>query len=90
MRLDQDMIGVKTVMSMGGKEWFLLGAWGKQSLAELSVKGKSGSGLRWMSLKRGEPIRGSVSRVGLTSSPHLDTGGIKVRLMSGEILLEAR
>ena len=29
-------------------------------------------------------------RVGLTLLPHSDTGGIEVRLMSGEIILEAR
>ena len=43
-----------------------------------------------MTLKVGEPIVGAYLRVRLTSSPQLDTGGIEVRLMSGESLLEAR
>ena len=43
-----------------------------------------------MLLKGGERIRGDVSRVGLTSPPQLDTGGIEVRIMSGEILLDTR
>ena len=38
----------------------------------------------------GETTGGAVLRVGMTSYPQLDTGGIKVRLISGEILLEAR
>ena len=75
------------LMSMGGKEWFLLGTWGSQSMEDFGVKGRSGGGLRWMTLKGGEHIRGSESRVGLTSPPQLDTGGIEVRLMSGESLL---
>ena len=41
-------------------------------------------------MKGGEPIGGAVSRVGLTSSPHIDTREIEVRLVSGESLLEAR
>ena len=43
-----------------------------------------------VTLKGGEPTRVNDSRVGLTSYPHLDTGGIYVRLMSGESILEAR
>ena len=43
-----------------------------------------------MTLKGGEPITGAESRVRLTSPPQIDNGGIEVRLMSGEILLEAR
>ena len=43
-----------------------------------------------MILKVGESIGGANSRVGLISSPQIDTRGIEVRLMSGEILLEAR
>ena len=71
---------------MGGKEWFLLGTQGRQSMEDFGVKGISGGGLRWMILKGGEPIRGAESRVGLTSLPQLDTRGIEVRLMSGESL----
>ena len=41
-------------------------------------------------LKEGGPITGSESRVGLTSPHDLDTGGVEVRLISGEIILEAR
>ena len=41
-------------------------------------------------MKGRETIRGADSRVGLTSPPLLDTGGIEVMLMSGESLLEAR
>ena len=33
---------------------------------------------------------GSDFRVGLTSSHHFDTGGVEVKIMSEEILLEAR
>ena len=40
-------------------------------------------------MKRGKPIGGADSRVVLTSSPQFDTGGIDVRLMSGESLLKA-
>ena len=40
-------------------------------------------------MKRGEPIIGSDSRVGLISSPQLNTGGIEVRIISGESLFEA-
>ena len=56
-------------------------------MEDFVVKGISGRCLRWMTLKGGEPIRGAESRVGLTSPPHLDTGGIGVRIMSGESLL---
>ena len=41
-------------------------------------------------MKGGEHIEGASLRVGLTSSHHLDTGGIEVRLMSGNILLDSR
>ena len=41
-------------------------------------------------MKVGEPIRGAVSRVGLTSPPQIDTGGIEAGLMSGESLLDYR
>ena len=44
----------------------------------------------WLILKIGEHITGAESRVRLTSPPQLDNGGVEVRLMSGEILLEAR
>ena len=40
-----------------------------------------------MTLNGGEPTGGADSRVGLTSSPQLDTGGIEVRIVSGESLL---
>ena len=36
------------------------------------------------------PIRGDESRVRLTSPPQIDIGGIEVRIMSGESLLEDR
>ena len=56
-------------------------------MKDFGSKGISGRGLRWITLKGGEPIIGSESRVGLTSPPHIDTRGIEVRLMSGERLL---
>ena len=77
-------------MSMGGKKWFRLGTWERKSMEYFGVKGISGGGLRWTTLKIGEPIRGSELRVGLNSPPQIDTRGIEVRLMSGESLLEAR
>ena len=43
-----------------------------------------------MRLKVGEPIDRAGSRLGLISSPQLDTRGIEVSLMSGESLLEAK
>ena len=46
--------------------------------------------IMWLPLKGGEPTGGAGSRVGLISSPHIDRGGIEVRIMPGEILLEAR
>ena len=54
------------------------------------VKGISGGRLRYLTLKGGEHIRRSESRVGLTSPTNLVTGRIEVRLMSRESLLEAR
>ena len=60
-------------MSMEVKEWFRLGAQGKQSMEDFGVKGVLGGSLRWLILKVGEPIRGSKSRVGLTSPLQLDT-----------------
>ena len=59
-------------------------------MAEFGVKRRSGWGLRWQSLKGGESIRGVVLRVGLTPYPQIDTGGIKVRIMLEENLLEDR
>ena len=41
-------------------------------------------------MKGGEPIRGDILRVGLTSPPHIDTRRIKVRIMSGESPLVTR
>ena len=38
-------------------------------------------------MKEGEDIIGDESRVVLTSPPHIDSGGIEVRIMSGESLL---
>ena len=77
-------------MLIGGKAWFILGARGRQSLEYFGDKGRSGLGLRFLTIIGGYPIRGSDSGVGLISSPQIDTGGIKVRLMLGEIILEAR
>ena len=78
------------LMSMGGKEWFQLGIWGRQSMEDFGVKGISGGGLRWTTLKGGGPIRGSESRVILTSPPQIITGCIDTRRMSRESLLEDR
>ena len=56
------MVLTSKVVSMGGKEWFRLGAQGRQYMEYLGVKGVSGGGLRWMKLKGGglseEPSRG--------------------------------
>ena len=41
-------------------------------------------------MKGGELIGGSDSRLVLTSSPLLDTGGIEVSIMSGDRILDAR
>ena len=43
-----------------------------------------------MVLKGGEPITGAKLRVGMTSPTHIDNGGIEVRIMLGESILEAR
>ena len=61
-------------MSTGGK-CFRLGARGRQSMEDFGIKGRSGGRLRWLILKGLEPIRGSESRMGLTSPPHIDTRG---------------
>ena len=42
VRSDQNGINIKKVMSMGGKEWVLLDAQGRKSLADFGVKGRSG------------------------------------------------
>ena len=76
-------------ISIVGKEWFRLCAWGRQSLAEFGIKGISGRGLRWLSLKGWKPIGGDILRVGLTSPPQGGTGVIQVRILSEERLLEA-
>ena len=78
------------VMSMGGKEWFRLGSQGRQSMENLGIQGGSGGELRWLTLKGEGPIRGYDSRVRLTSPPHIDTGGVDVRIMSGDSLLDSR
>ena len=44
-------------------------------MEDFGIKGRSGGRLRWLTLKGGEPIRGYKSSVGLTSPPHIDTGG---------------
>ena len=54
------------LMSMGR---FRLGAWGRKSMEDFCVKGRSCGGLRWLTLKVGGPIIGSESMVGLTSPP---------------------
>ena len=41
-------------------------------------------------MKVGEPIGGADSRVGLNSSPQIETRWIKIRIRSGESQLEAR
>ena len=63
------------LMSMGGKEWFLLGTWGSQSMEDFGVKGESGGGLRWLTLKGWGPIIVAESRVVLTSPPIFTQGG---------------
>ena len=59
-------------------------------MEDFGVKGISGGGLRWLTLKGGEPIIGSESRVRLTSTPQIETEGIDNRLISGESILEDR
>ena len=41
-------------------------------------------------MKRVETIKGAELRVGLISTTQIDNGGIEVKTMSGEILLDAR
>ena len=69
---------------------FRLGAQGRQSIEYFGVKGISDGGLRWMTSKVGETIIGYKLRVGMTSLPQIDTGGIEFRIVSGEILLDSR
>ena len=60
---------------MVDKECLWLGSQGRQSLEGFVVKGRSGLGLRWLPFEAVEPILGADSRVGLSSSPHIDKGG---------------
>ena len=53
------------MISTGGK-WFQLDALRSKSMEDFGVKGISGGGLRWLTLKGWEPIIGVKSRVGLT------------------------
>ena len=53
------MVLTSKMMSMGRKELFRLGAQGKQSMENFGVKGISGGGFRWITLKGGGPIIGS-------------------------------
>ena len=79
VRLDQGGIGVKSYVNGN----VLIRCLGKAIYGDFGVKGRSGEGLRWLKLKGGRAIIGAESRVGLTSPPHIDTGGMEVRLMSG-------
>ena len=56
-------------------------------MSEFGIKRRSGSGLGWMSLKRREHIEGTISSVGLTLSPHIETGKIKFSIMLEESLV---
>ena len=67
-----------------------MSAWGRQYLANFGANGRYGLGFRWMILKGGDTIEGDNSRVILASSPQLDTGGVDVKTMSGDIILETR
>ena len=82
----QDKIDVK--ISVNGKVY--IRCLGKAIYGRFWRQGEIRWRVRWLTLKGGELITGSESGVGLTSPPQLDTGGVEVRLMSGEILLEAR
>ena len=54
---------------------------GRTITSIIHLQGKIRLRVRWMSLKGGYPIGGAGSRVGLTSSPQPDIGGIKFRIM---------
>ena len=41
-------------------------------------------------MKRGEPIERTITRVGLTSSPHIETGDSKASIMSEESIVYTR
>ena len=76
MRSDQDGIDVK--IDIDGKVLIMCGE--RKSMEKFGVKGISGGGLRCLTSKGGESIIGAKSRLGLTSTPLIDTGGIEVRL----------
>ena len=67
-----------------------MSAWGRKYLANFGVNRRYGLGSRWMILKGGDTIEVANSRVILASSPHIDTGEVEVRTMSGEIILDTR
>ena len=62
----------------------------KTTTGRLWRQGKIRFMVKSLSLKGGEPICGAGSKARLKSFPQIDTGGIEVRLMSGERLLESR
>ena len=72
MRLDQDGIDVK--IDVNGK--VLIRCSGMAIYGRFRHQGEIRWRVRWLILKGGEPTTGSESRVGLTSTPKLDTGGI--------------
>ena len=57
---------------------------------DFGIQGRSGGGLRCLTLKGGEHIKGGDLRVVLTSPPHLETRGIEARLRLGERLFNTR
>ena len=83
MRSDQDWIDVKS--DVNSREEMVSIIWLGKEISERSCWG-----LRWLTLKGGEPIGGADSRVVPTSSPQIDTRTIHARLVSGDILLYAR
>ena len=86
MRSDQDKTDVN--IDVNGK--VSIRCSGKAIYGRFRHQGEIRWRVRRMTLKGGEPITGAKSRVGLTSPSQLDTGGIEVRLTSGESLLESR
>ena len=82
MRSDQDRIDVKS--DVNGREVMVsIRRLGKKISDIFRRQGK----IQWMILKGGKPIEGVNLRLGLTSYPQFETGGVKVRPMSGESIL---
>ena len=86
MRSDQDGIYVK--IDVNRKVWII--CLRKKIYGRFWSQGEIRWGVRWLTLKVGEPIIRSESRLGLTSPPQIGTVMIEVGLLLWESLLESR